>query len=81
MAALILSSAIVQAAGISVKADKHMAEFDGKVWDNYQQCVFAHFDVCGLLDVHMKPVHGSLVVISNRTPEEKALYPSLSLVG
>ena len=81
MAALILSSAIVRAAGISVKADKQMAEFDGKAWDGYQQRMFAHLDARGLLDVHVQAVRGSLTVISNGTPEEKALYPSLSPVG
>ena len=34
-----------------------------------------------MLDVHMQAVHGSLTVISNRMPEEKALYESLSPVG
>ena len=58
-----------------------MAEFDGKAWDDYQQRVLAHLDACGLLDVHVQAVRGSLAVISNGTPEGKALYPSLSPVG
>ena len=43
--------------------------------------MFAHLDARGLLDVHVQAVRGSLTVISNGTPEEKALYPSLSPVG
>ena len=81
MGTLILSSAIVRAADISVKADNPMAEFDGKTWDDYQQRVLAHLDARGLLDVHMQAVRGLLTVISNGTPEEKALYPSLSPAG
>ena len=34
VALMTLSSAIVRAADISVKADKHMSEFDGKTWDD-----------------------------------------------
>ena len=81
VALMTLSSAIVRAADISVKADKHTAEFDGKTWDDYEQRLFAHLDARGLLDVHVQAVRGSLTVISNGTPEEKALYPSLSPVG
>ena len=76
VALMTLSSAIVRAAVISVKADKHMAEFDGKTWDDYEQRLCAHLDARGLLDVHVQAVRGSLTVISNGTPEEKALYPT-----
>ena len=54
VALMTLSSAIVRAADISVKADKHMAEFDGKTWDDYEQRLFAHLDARGLLDVHVQ---------------------------
>ena len=46
-----------------------------------ERLMVAHLYACGLLDVHMQAACGSQVVISNRTPEEKALYPSLSPVG
>ena len=83
MAALILSSAVVRAAGISVKADKLMAEFDGRAWDDYQWHVLAHLNACGLLGIHAQAARGTLTVTSNGTPEEKALrvYPSLPPVG
>ena len=68
MSALIPPSATVRAAGISAKADKQMAEFDAKAWDDYQQRLFAHLDARGLLDVYVQAVRGSLTVISNRTP-------------
>ena len=43
--------------------------------------MFAHLNASGLLDVHVQAIHGSLAVISNGTPKEKALYPRLPPVG